>query len=224
MTVPPIKIATLNCRGIATQEARRTLFHYLRKFPFDIICLQETNTPSTRADFWTQQWLGPALWSRHVGILLHPKHSFRSHSFSHQQRLLIADVTVQGHTFSVANMYAPSNSTARSKFFRSLSPATFAPCTFVAGDWNCVPDPTQDRVPYSPGHHGHWPLLAPSLTSFFDAALQGARLTILPLFIRATDLATGWTTFLLVWLSRPITFPLLWRLLLALTINWSACR
>ena len=224
MTVPPIKIATLNCRGIATQEARRTLFHYLRKFSFDIICLQETNTPSTRADFWTQQWLGPALWSRHVGILLHPKHSFRSHSFSHQQRLLIADVTVQGHTFSVANMYAPSNSTARSKFFRSLSPATFAPCTFVAGDWNCVPDPTQDRCLIPLDIMGTGPCLLLPLLPSLTRLSRGPVLTILPLFIRATDLATGWTTFLLVWLSRPITFPLLWRLLLALTINWSACR
>jgi exonuclease III len=111
MNITPLKIISLNCRGLANPERRRRIFLYLRSFNADIICLQETHTPPEDAAFWTQTWGGPAIWSHHVGLLLAPRHTLRSYSFHHAQRVLCGDVTVGGHSFSVANIYAPANRT-----------------------------------------------------------------------------------------------------------------
>src|SRR5262245_20117237 len=44
---------------------------------------------------------------------------------------------------------------------------------FIAGDWNCCPDPSRDRTTPLLRPDG-WLDLAPSLTYFFDGALAGA--------------------------------------------------
>src|SRR5688572_14294753 len=109
MDIPRLKICTLNCRGIANDLTRQRLYHYLRtNIQADIICLQETHTPPDNANFWTQVWAGPAVWSHYVGILLHPSHTLLSSSFSMDDRIVQAEVSVRGSTFVVANMYAPA--------------------------------------------------------------------------------------------------------------------
>ena len=176
--LPRLTICTLNCAGICNDDTRRALYYFLRtECPADIICLQEPRTPVRAADFWTQVWAGPAVWSYHVGFLLHPSHTLLSHTFSHEGRLVCAEVTVRGSTFSVANLYAPADHARRRNLFLSFDSDTFDPFrfAFVAGDWNCCPDPSQDRSSLSDHtRNDHWPLLAPSLTSFFDGALAGA--------------------------------------------------
>jgi exonuclease III len=176
MISTPLRIISLNCRGIANPEYRQRFFYYLHTLDADIICLQETHTPPEDARFWTQSWGGPAIWSYHVGLLLAPRHKIRSFSFSHAQRVLCGDITVRGRSFSVANIYAPADRTVRARFFDSFDSTVFDPMqfAFLAGDWNCCPDPVQDRYPIS-AHSDHWPKLAPALSSFFDAALQGAQ-------------------------------------------------
>src|SRR5262245_7694035 len=176
MDIPRLTICTLNCRGIALERTRRKVYHFLRTdCQADIICLQETNTPAQEADFWTQAWAGPAVWSRFVGFLLHPSHTLLSHTFSHGNRVVCAEVSVRGCTFAVANMYAPSTRSTRLEFFRTLSSSTFDPMrfAFIAGDWNCCPDLSRDRTTLLLWPDG-WLDLAPSLTSFFDGALAGA--------------------------------------------------
>src|SRR5262245_23577671 len=102
MDIPRLTICTLNCRGIALERTRRKVYHFLRTdCQADIICLQETNTPAQEADFWTQAWAGPAVWSRFVGFLLHPSHTLLSHTFSHGNRVVCAEVSVRGCTFAV---------------------------------------------------------------------------------------------------------------------------
>jgi exonuclease III len=176
MNVTSLKIISLNCRGLANPERRRQFFYYIRNLEADIICLQETHTSPEEARFWTQSWGGPAVWSSHVGLLLAPQHTLHSSIFSHAQRVVCGDVTVRGHSFSVANIYAPATRHTRAQFFESLDSTLFDPTqfAFIAGDWNCCPDPDRDRWPVV-SRPDQWHLLAPALTSFFDAALQGAQ-------------------------------------------------
>src|SRR5262245_26056631 len=167
MDIPRLTICTLNCRGIALECTRRKVYHFLRTdCQADIICLQETNTPVQEADFWTQVWTGPAVWSCFVGFLLHFSHTLLSYTFSYGNRVVCAEVSVRGCTFAVTNMYAPST---RSTRFESISPSTFDPMrfAFIAGDWNCCPDPSRDRSTPLLRPDG-WLDLARSLTSFFD--------------------------------------------------------
>ena len=50
-------------------------------------------------------WAGPAVWTKHVGVLLAPSHSLVSSSVCFQERLVLAEVTVRSQTFMVANLY-----------------------------------------------------------------------------------------------------------------------
>ena len=176
--LPRLTICTLNCAGLGNADTRRALYYFLRtECKADIICLQETHTLERNADFWTRTWAGPAVWSYHVGLLLHPSHTLISHTFSREGRLVCAEVSIRGSTFSVANMYAPADPQARRTFFNSFDSFTFDPFRFalLAGDWNCCPDPSQDRSSISDRDRvDFWPLLATSITSFFDGALAGA--------------------------------------------------
>jgi len=174
MDIPRLKICTLNCRGLGNDLTRQRLYHYLRThIQADIICLQETHTPPQAAKFWTQVWAGPAVWSQHVGLLLHPSHTLLSSTFSKDKRIVQAEVSVRGCSFAVANMYAPATRPARLAFFHDLDLDMFDETTFLVGDWNCCPNPSQDRTSV-PAQPDGWMSLAPSLTSFFDGALAGA--------------------------------------------------
>src|SRR6185295_10946361 len=86
------------------------------------------------------------------------------------------EVSVRDHTFQELNMYAHADATQRLCFFEKLEdePIFFDPLrvAFLAGDWNCCPDPV-DRVPPR-RQSDHWHYLAPRLSPYFDAALQGA--------------------------------------------------
>jgi len=123
MTVqlPRLTIITLNCRGIRDDVRRRKLFYHLRTLQADIICLQETHCSAAAAAYWTSMWAGPAVWSKHVGVLLAPSHSLVSSSVRFQERLILAEVKVRGHTFTVANLYAPPRTQNGLPFFGRLS-------------------------------------------------------------------------------------------------------
>ena len=77
MNVPKLHIVTLNCFDLRNAEKRRKVFYYLRTLSVDIVCLQETNTPAAEASHWTSLWAGPAVWSKHVGLLLAPQHTLK---------------------------------------------------------------------------------------------------------------------------------------------------
>src|SRR6185295_2236032 len=74
----PLRVATLNIRGIIDDSQQRNLFRHLRTLHLDITCLQETHTPDTeRAQSrWTLEWGALAAWSPHLGILLSSRLSF----------------------------------------------------------------------------------------------------------------------------------------------------
>src|SRR5688572_27862910 len=176
LQLPRLSIVTLNCAGLRNDVKRRKLFHQLRTSQADIICLQETHCRDQDAAYWTNMWAGPAVWTSHVAVLLARPHSLVRSSVRFDNRLLLVDVTVRGHTFQVVNLYAPADPPPRLSLFKSLSdhPSLFDPSSvaFWAGDWNCCPDPA-DREPIRTASD-HWIHLAPSLVDYFDAALQGA--------------------------------------------------
>src|SRR6185295_13334181 len=176
MNVPKLHIVTLNCHDLRNDEKRRKVFYYLRTLSVDIICLQETNTPAAEASHWTDLWAGPAVWSKHVGLLLAPQHTLKGSSLYENDRVVKAEVNVRGHTFQVVNMYAPADATERKRCFDRLEKLSFLfdplSVAFLAGDWNCCPDPVDRDPPRAKSDH--WPRLDPLISDYFDAALQGA--------------------------------------------------
>ena len=166
----------LNVRGLRDPTKRRAVYTFLRRLPVDIICLQETHTPAEEAAFWTQQWQGPAVWTEYTGILVASQHTLTSHSVSEQGRVLQADTTIWGRHLTIVNIYAPAQRTPRRAFFNRLAGAPFDPAhaPFIASDWNAYPDPEVDRdPPLPPSSNLTWPLLAPALADYDDAAQAG---------------------------------------------------
>src|SRR5690349_2693626 len=118
--LPRLTIITLNCRGLRDDTRRRKLFYHLRTLHADIICLQETHCSAADAHYWTSMWAGPAVWTKHVGVLLASSHSFVHSSVHFTERLILATATVRGHTLTVANLYVPADDPERRSLFRSF--------------------------------------------------------------------------------------------------------
>src|SRR6185295_15442089 len=120
MNVPHLMIVTLNCKGLRDDVKRRKIFYFFHTLLADIICLQETGVKPAEAWHWTDLWTGPAVWTEHAGILLARSHSFQTHSSHHEDRIILAEVSVRGHTFQVLNMYAHADATQCLRFFEKL--------------------------------------------------------------------------------------------------------
>lgn len=164
-----LKVCTLNVRGLNDPNKRARVFASLRSF--DIIFVQETNCSSLAdARYWSKQWgSSPSFFSyasstvKGVGILLSRRLDF-SVSYHHvdpESRFLVAHVSCQlanqKRSFLLLNVYAPYEERARKRFFSELDgvdlqlhllPPEHTP--IIAGDFNCIFDPSLDKVGGNP--------------------------------------------------------------------------
>ena len=187
-----LTLLSLNVRGLRSPTAYRQLLTFLRSHPADIICLQETHSPSSPSaqSHYQRQWQGPVAWTPHLAVLLKPNHTLISSHSSHEGRLLEVTASLWGHELSFVNMYAPAVYTDRRVFFDSLSSSPFnsSQISFLLGDWNDFPDPLVDRCSSAAPSHRMWSHLQPALVSFFDAASVGAGR---PYFTFSTNTSAG---------------------------------
>jgi len=179
----PLKMATLNVRGLGNLAQRRNLFRHLRSMNFDLICLQELQVSANNPNFdqWTREWNAPAPWTIHLGILLSPRLSFVDTSDDYEGRTLFATVRLASHDIRIANIYAPAKLHLRRPFFDNLTldSLRFVSTDFLIGDWNAFPDPETDRIsdkPHNP-QKTSWNRLSPILTQHLDAAQLGSSAT-----------------------------------------------
>ena len=171
----PLKILTLNVRGMAIPDNRAAVFRFLRTHPAHVVCLQEVHAPPD-CDFWSVQWGGAASWNYYTAILLSPSLGSPTFDVSHGRRVLASTFRFQGQVFKILNIYAHADRAARVRFFTTLSstPDYFSSFDFLVGDWNAYPDLARDRRSSAPPPTTmSWPHLLPVLTSFTDAALAG---------------------------------------------------
>ena len=173
----PLKILTLNVKGMASPDRRAVVFRFLRDHPAHVVCLQEVNAPPDN-DFWSAQWGAPASWNKFTAILLSPSLGSPTFDVSHEGRVLATTFRFQGQVFKLANIYANAARSARVRFFDLLSTqaTSFSDFDFLVGDWNAYPDPIRDRRSSAPAHPTQtWPRLLPVVASFTDAALAGSQ-------------------------------------------------
>jgi endonuclease/exonuclease/phosphatase family metal-dependent hydrolase len=83
----PLKIVTLNVRGMANPERRAQVFRFLRTLQAHVICLQEVHAPAV-CDFWSTQWGGAASWNNFTAILFAPSLGSPTFDISHEGRVL----------------------------------------------------------------------------------------------------------------------------------------
>ena len=53
-----LKLASVNIHGLRNSTKRKTFFRYLKKGPFDIICIQESYITDADKEMWEREWGG----------------------------------------------------------------------------------------------------------------------------------------------------------------------
>ena len=158
-----INISTINVKGLRDSEKRLAYFRYLKQCKYDIIFLQETHCTSTDVLFWSKQWSNnlPSFFttynegagaSRGCAILFNTdKFKILSHVSDPQGRFVSVYCTYNSIFFDLLCVYAPNSGPERRVLFESLTTRDTAAHDatthyMVAGDFNCITDPSLDKV------------------------------------------------------------------------------
>ncbi len=122
-----LKILTFNCRGLNNPTKRRNLFFYLRKYRFDIICLQETHINKNNYHEWQKQWAGPLQYSlgsassQGLVILFSKQFTNVDIQVVHKEdRILCVTLETGEVKVGVCNVYGPNNDSEKKAFFQHL--------------------------------------------------------------------------------------------------------
>ena len=112
-----MEIVSINVRGLNSQSKRQTLFHWLESKQYDIICLQETFCTDEKKSLYNSDWNGSIIHctsnsphSRGVSVLFRKKFEFEILSQYHDNegRLLLLNINHNGQTWTMVNVYAPT--------------------------------------------------------------------------------------------------------------------
>ena len=157
LKITPLKIISLNVRGLHESKKRSNIFIWFRMNKYDIIQLQETYIYCKQdTETITRECGGRHLWSfgdfksRGVGILFPEsfkgKIDLNSTSTDQEGRILSVMVEINDTTFQVCNVYCPTHSSERSEFLDKLLSYIKGNIPLITGgDWNCVENPKMDK-------------------------------------------------------------------------------
>ncbi|KAG1592700.1 hypothetical protein G6F47_009347 [Rhizopus delemar] len=149
--IPPLKMATLNCRGLrktADSSTHNHFIRYIRTHSLDILALQETHASTTSIQnlFHNQFQASESLWSHHCGLISFSPHiTFSNTTMSLCGRIITTTISHKSHLFSpvtVSVLYAPASRKERYSFLADLLnyPSALLPSTpvnhILMGDFN----------------------------------------------------------------------------------------
>ncbi len=172
-----MSFGSLNINGGASQLRKLQVVNLALQKTLDVVFLQETHTtPASHAE-WNRMMKTTNFYSdsnsRTAGVafLLNPhfhpsKLSFKNIIPGHLASL---EFVINNINFTLLNVYAPSNSTERQRFYARLGPymrqMDLHRCIIMAGDFNCTLQPNLDRNGAEP-HPGPAKLLAEIIRDF----------------------------------------------------------
>jgi exonuclease III len=112
-----IRIATVNCQGLATPQKRQDVLNYYKKTGYSIICLQDTHFTYELQPYIETQWGFKCVFSsfksnsRGVSILFNNDFEFKIHKEKGdcEGNLVALDMTVEGSRLTLLNVYGPNS-------------------------------------------------------------------------------------------------------------------
>lgn len=143
-----IKFATLNVKGLRNYEKRQKLFHWAKTF--DIVALQETFFTKDLETRLNREWSGfsyhsysDSTHSRGVSILINDSLQISDIMIYSDSigRLIMLDFKHKNDSFSLINVYAPTDASERKIFLTNLDQKVklAVQCySIVCGDFNTV--------------------------------------------------------------------------------------
>ena len=149
-----LKIISLNINGLNDHLKRTALVDWLRCMKADVVCLQETHSPSRES---ARKWFANSGYrvassslkskSAGVAILVKDKYKITKIIKDEDGRYIQAVVDFGEGQASFVSLYAPNRNPTHNTFFASLTGLIdLSRPTFVAGDFNSVLDPAKDRM------------------------------------------------------------------------------
>ena len=149
-----LKLVSLNINGLNDHLKRTALVDWLKCMKVDVVCLQETHSPSHES---ARKWFAnsgyrvasSSLTSKSAGVAILVKDTYKIKKIIKDEdgRYVQAVVDFGEGQASFISLYAPNRNPARNTFFASLTGLIdLSRPTFVAGDFNSVLDPAKDRM------------------------------------------------------------------------------
>ena len=149
-----LKFVSLNINGLNDHLKRTALVDWLKCMKVDVVCLQETHSPSHES---ARRWFANSGYrvasssstSKSAGVAILVKDTYKIKKIIKDEdgRYVQAVVDVGDGQASFISLYAPNRNPARNTFFASLTGLIdLSRPTFVAGDFNSVLDPAKDRM------------------------------------------------------------------------------
>ena len=158
----PLRIATVNVRGLANDFKRKKMFNYFHRKELDIIMIQESHSSKNKHKLWKAQYGGRIYFShgetnaRGVAILINKKTNIKIKREYKDDcgRVLILDIEYENISLSLCNIYAPNHDDPEfvnrcSKMLLETGNIT----KIIGGDFNLVMDLKLDKVGGKPTTH-----------------------------------------------------------------------
>ena len=145
------RFITLNCNGLRSNLKRKSVFKYLKKYRYDIICLQETFVKDSDIEQWSKEWKGGLFHcsgtshSKGQVILTHQKVDISGVKVEISQDPIIAISFIHnGEAYVVVNVYGPNEDREKHLFLNELeivlNKYKESHRCLLAGDFNMVLD------------------------------------------------------------------------------------
>lgn len=152
-----IRIASVNCQGLATSSKRQDVLNYYKKQGYSILCLQDTHFIPTIEPLIETQWGYKCIFnsfksnSRGVSIFFNNSFDFKIHNEMRDDdgNLLAIDTTIEDTHVTLINIYGPN---ADNPGFYEKVKDTFLNLDndyfILCGDFNLVLNPEVDTFNY----------------------------------------------------------------------------
>ena len=157
MTEDEITICSVNCRGLSGKKKRSDVLNYLKKKPYSIICLVDTQFTQREERFIRSQWGYEVYFnsfdsqSRGVAIFFKNNFEFKLYnSFKDSnENILLLDLEIETRRLTLASVYGPNNDNPA--FYKKLQTYIVRMGNndvIVCGDFNLLINPVVDGVNY----------------------------------------------------------------------------
>ena len=157
-----VKIATMNVRGLQSDDKRKQFYIYCKKLQYDIICVQESHATTANERIWANEWGGRIFFandtssSKGVMIMFKPNLQIDVDKVTADQegRYVMIDCKMDDQWFLLVNLYAPN--TDKPEFFLEIIQRMSmhkSADRIMIGDFNLVLEPQKDSFNWKNNNH-----------------------------------------------------------------------
>ena len=203
------KLVSLNCCGLRSRLKRRSIFSFLKKNKFHIICLQESHITKSDAELWKKEWGGDLFYiagtthSKGQLILINKNMEIQNPQVhTTGDRILAVTFIFKGEAFAVMNVYGPNLDAEKTGFLddvkNTMQQFGQNHHLIVSGDWNLVLSNSLDVITGKPHD--------PNLVAKFNELISGEDLYDVWRLYHGQTKEFTWSSHYSPWIARRLDY------------------